>query len=61
MILINKQTKLSSHMALMPINDKSLIKQIMLIAISSAKFLLLCVYVAFLNDHNVVNSLICRD
>ena len=38
MILINKHTKLNSHMAPMPINDITLIKQIMLIGISSAKF-----------------------
>ena len=38
MILINKYTKLSSHMTSMSINDRPLIKQIMLIG--SAKFLL---------------------
>ena len=46
MFSINKHTKLSSHMAPMPIKDKPLMKLIMLIGISSAKFLLLGVDVA---------------
>ena len=40
MILINKNTKLSSHMASMSINDRPLVKQIMLIGLSSAQLLL---------------------
>ena len=51
MILINKHAKLSSHTATMPINDRPLVKQIMLIGLSSAKFLLKGVNVAhFWND-----------
>ena len=38
MILINKHTKLSSHISSMSINDILLIKQIMLIGFSSAKY-----------------------
>ena len=40
MILINKYTKLSRHIARMNINDWPLIKQIMRIGFSSATFLL---------------------
>ena len=40
MVLINKQPKLSCHMASMPINDRRLIKPVMLICFGSAKFLL---------------------
>ena len=39
MVLINKQPKLSCHMASMPINDRCLIKPVMLICFCSAKFL----------------------
>ena len=63
MILINKYTKLSSHMTSMSINDRLLIKQIVLKCLSSSKFLLEGVnIVQFSNDHvhNVVNSFICR-
>ena len=60
MVLINKQPKLSCHMAPMPINDRRLIKPIMLICFCSAKFLLKGVnIVSFSNDHNIVSSLIC--
>ena len=48
-------------MASMPINDRRLIKSVMLICFGSAKFLLQCVnIVSFSNDHNIVSSLICR-
>ena len=48
-------------MALMPINDRHLIKQIVLIGFNNAKFLLSGVNVGhFLNDNNIVSSLICR-
>ena len=61
MIIINIHTKFSNHMASMPINDRPLIKQIMLIGFMSAKF---CFYgvnvVHFSNDHNVVSSINCR-
>ena len=40
MLLINKYTKLSSHMASMSINDKSFVKQIILSGLSNAKLLL---------------------
>ena len=40
MILINKYTKLSSHVASIPITDRPLAKLIMLIGLNSAKFLL---------------------
>ena len=40
MVLINKQPKLSCHMASMPINDGRLMKNVMLILFCSAKFLL---------------------
>ena len=40
MVLINKQPKLSCHVASMPINDRLLIKSVMLICFCSAKFLL---------------------
>ena len=40
MVLINKQPKLSCHMASMPITDIRLIKPVMLICFCSAKFLL---------------------
>ena len=60
MVLINKQPKLSCHMASMPINDRRLIKPVMLICFGSAKFLLKGVnIVSFSNDHNIVSSLIC--
>ena len=60
MVLINKQPKLSCHMALMPINDRRLIKPVMLICCGSAKFLLKGVnIVSFSNNHNIVSSLIC--
>ena len=60
MIPINKHAKLSSHMGPMPINDRLLIKQSMLIGLSSAKFLLYDVNVVhFSNDYNIVSSLIC--
>ena len=60
MVLTNKQPKLSCHMASMPINDRHLIKLVMLICFCSAKFLLLGVnIVPFSNDHNIVSSLIC--
>ena len=60
MVLINKQPKLSCHMASMPINDRRLIKPVMLICFGSAKFLLYGVNkVSFSNDHNIVSSLIC--
>ena len=58
MVLINKYTKLSSHVTSMSINDRLLVKQIMLIGLSSAKFLLYGVNVVyFSNDHKVVSSL----
>ena len=60
MVLINKQPKLSCHMASMPIYDRRLIKPVMLICFGSAKFLLKGVnIVSFSNDHNIVSSLIC--
>ena len=49
MVLINKQPKLSCHMASMPINDRRLIKLVMLICFCSAKFLLVLFYVFFLS------------
>ena len=62
MVLINKQPKLSCHMASMPINDRRLIKNVMLICFCSAKFLLKVVnIVSFSNDHNIVSSLNCGD
>ena len=61
MILINKYTKLSSHIASMSINDILHFKQIVLIGLNSAKFLPLDVNVEhFSNDHNVVSSPIFR-
>ena len=61
MVLINKQPKLSWHMASMPINDRRLIKPVMLICFCSAKFSLEGVnIVSFSNDHNIVSSLICE-
>ena len=61
MVLINKQPKLSCHMALMPSNDRCLIKPVMLICFCSATFLLYGVnIVSFSNDHNIISSLICR-
>ena len=58
MVLINKQPKLSCHMASMPINDRRLIKHVMLICFCSAKFLLKGVnIVSFSNDHRIVSSL----
>ena len=60
MVLINKQPKLSCHMASMPINDRRLNKPVMLICFGSAKFLLQGVnIISFSNDHNIVSSLIC--
>ena len=60
MVLINKQPKLSCHMASMPINDRRLIKPVMLICFCSAKFLLEGVnIVSFSHNHNIVSSLIC--
>ena len=60
MVLINKQRKLSCHMASMPINDRRLIKPVMFICFGSAKFLLKGVNIVyFSNDHNIVSSLIC--
>ena len=60
MVLINKQPKLSCHMASMPINDRRLIKPVMLICFFSAKFLLWGVnIIPFSNDYNIVSSLIC--
>ena len=47
----------SCHMASMPINDRRLIKLVMLICFSSAKFLLQGVnVVSFSNDHSIVSS-----
>ena len=40
MSLINKYTKLSSHMASMSINDRPFVKQIILFGLSNAKLLL---------------------
>ena len=60
MVLINKQPKLSCHMASMPINDRRLIKPVMLICFCSTKFLFKGVYiVSFSNNHNILGSLIC--
>ena len=60
MVLINKQPKLSCHMASMPINDRRLISPVMLICFCSAKFLLQGVNIVyFSNDYNIVSSLIC--
>ena len=60
MVLISKQPKLSCNMASMPINDRRLIKPVMLICFCSAKFLLYGVNVVpFSNDHNIVSRLIC--
>ena len=39
MILINNYTKLSTHVASMSINDRPIVKQIMLTCTSNAKFL----------------------
>ena len=39
MIIINTYSNISCHMALMSINDRPLVKQIMLIGLSSATFL----------------------
>ena len=61
MVLSNKHPKLSCHMASMYINDRRLIKPVMLICSCSAKFLLKGVnIVPFSNDHNIVSRLICR-
>ena len=61
MILINKYTKLRSHMASMSSNYIPLVKQTMLIGLSSAKFVL---YggnaVHFSNDRKVVSRRILR-
>ena len=60
MVLINKQPKLNYHMASMLINDRRLIKPVMLICFCSAKFLFKGVnIVSFSNDYNIVSSLIC--
>ena len=60
MVLISKHPKFSCHMALMPINDRRLIKLVMLICFCSAKFLLKGVNIVyFSSDHNIVSSLIC--
>ena len=60
MVLINKQPKLSCHMASMPINDRRLIKPVILTCFCSAKFLLYgVIIVSFSNDHNIVSCLIC--
>ena len=60
MVLINKQPKINCHMASMPINDRRLIKPVMLICFCSAKFLLKGVnIVSFSNEHNIISSLIC--
>ena len=60
MVLINKQPKLSCHMATIPINDRRLIKPVMLMCFCSAKFLLYGVNkVSFSNDHTIISSLIC--
>ena len=56
MVLINKHPKLSCQMASMSINDRRLIKHVMLICFCSAKFLLKGVYIVpFSNDHNLEN------
>ena len=61
MVLINKHPKLSCHMASMPINNRRLIKPVMLMCFCSAKFLLYGInIVPFSNDHNIVSSRICR-
>ena len=58
MILIDKQTKLSHHMASMLIKDRPLIMPIILICFGSAKFLLQGVNVVhFSNDHNILAAL----
>ena len=60
MILINTHSKLSSRIAPMSINDIHP-KQIMLIGLSSAKFLLCGVNVVhFSNDHNIASSITFR-
>ena len=60
MVLINKQPILSCHMASMPINNRRLIKPVMLICFCSGKFLFKGVnIVSFPNDHNIISSLIC--
>ena len=59
--MINKYTKLSSHMVSMSINDIPLVEHIMFIGLSSTKFLLYCINVVhFSNNVNVVSNLICR-
>ena len=58
MVLINKQSKLSCHMASMSISDRRFIKPVMLICFCSAKILLKSVnIVPSSNDHNIVSSL----
>ena len=60
MILMDKHPKFSRHIALMPINNRRLIKLVMLICFNSAMFLCYGVDVVhFSNDHNTVSSLIC--
>ena len=56
MVLINKQPKLSCHMASMPINDRRLIMPVILICFGSSKGVNI---VSFSNDHNIVSSFIC--
>ena len=59
MILINKHTKLSRHVASMLINGRRLTKHVMFICFGSAKFVLQGVNVVhFSNNHNIVSSLI---
>ena len=61
MVIINKQPKLSCHMASMPINDRRLTKPVMLICFCSAKFLLKGLkIVPYSNDQNIVSHLICE-
>ena len=59
MVLINKHSKISCLMALMLINDRRLIKPVMLICFCGAKFQLKGVnIVPFSNEHNIASSLI---
>ena len=61
MVLINKQPKLRCHVALIPSNERRLVKSVMLICVCSAKFFLYGVnIVPFSSDHDIVSSLICR-
>ena len=54
MVLINKQPKLSCNMASMPVNDRRLIKPVMLICFCSAKFLLKGVNIVFFQTTTTV-------